>query len=54
MLSLKMPENLVRKISGHAPNSKEFYKYVSFSQKFLDFETDNFFSKFETFNFKKT
>lgn len=52
MLSLNMPENLVRKISGHAPNSKEFYKYVSFSQNFLDVETDNFFLKLETLNSK--
>jgi integrase len=45
MLLLGMSETLVRKISGHAPNSKEFFKYVSYSQKFLDNETDRVFSK---------
>jgi integrase len=45
MLLLGMNETLVRKISGHAPNSKEFYKYVSYSQKFLDTETDSVFEK---------
>lgn len=48
MLSLGMPEQLVRKISGHAPNSKEFYKYVSFSQSLLDTETDKHFKKLLT------
>src|SRR5690606_7025564 len=28
MLCLGMPEQLVRKISGHAPGGKEFYRYV--------------------------
>ena len=45
MLSLGMPEHLVRKISGHAANSKEFYKYVEFSQKIIDAETDKVFEK---------
>jgi integrase len=45
MLSLGMPEHLVRKISGHAPNSKEFYRYVELSQSFLDKETDLIFDK---------
>lgn len=40
MLCLRMPENLVRKISGHAPNSKEFFRYVELSQKFMDEETE--------------
>lgn len=40
MLSLGMNEYLVRKISGHAANSKEFYRYVSFAQTFLDKEID--------------
>jgi integrase len=38
-----MPEPLVRKISGHAPGSKEFYKYVQYSESFLDKETDRVF-----------
>lgn len=39
-----MPEPLVRKISGHAPGSKEFYKYVQYSESFLDTETDRVFN----------
>ncbi len=45
MLRLEMPEHLVRKISGHAPNSKEFHKYVSISQNYLDLETDKVFAR---------
>ena len=45
MLRLQMPEHLVRKISGHAAESKEFHKYVSISQKYLDTETDKVFLK---------
>lgn len=32
MLSLGVPETVVRKISGHAPGSKRFYRYVSWAQ----------------------
>jgi integrase len=45
MLLLGMPEPLVRKVSGHAPNSKEFYRYVKYSQSFLDEHTDAVFKK---------
>lgn len=45
MLSLGMPEHLVRQISGHAPNSKEFYRYVRLSQSIIDDETDRIFNK---------
>jgi hypothetical protein len=38
MLCLGMNEQLVRKISGHSANSKEFYKYVSYAQSYLDNE----------------
>lgn len=38
MLSLGMKEQMVRKISGHAAGSKEFHRYVSFSQMYLDNE----------------
>ena len=40
LLCLKVPETVVRKISGHAPNSKEFYKYVELSQKYMDEEVE--------------
>ena len=46
MLLLGMPESLVRKVSGHAPNSKEFYRYVQYSQLYLDDFTDKVFEKF--------
>lgn len=45
LLILGMPETLVRKISGHAANSKEFFKYVKYSDSFLDKETDKAFDK---------
>jgi site-specific recombinase XerD len=40
MLSLGMKEQMVRQISGHAPNSKEFYRYVAFAQNYIDNEID--------------
>ncbi len=43
LLSLGMPEHMVRKISGHAANSKEFFRYVELTQKYLDEETDKIF-----------
>ena len=45
MLSLGVPEQIVRKISGHAPNSKEFYRYVSWSQAYQDQETGNMYER---------
>jgi integrase len=52
MLRLGMPDYLVRKISGHAPNSKEFYRYVSLVQSFVDEQTDMVFNKLNSFKFK--
>jgi len=43
MLSLGMPEHLVRKISGHAANSKEFFRYVALSQLYVDGATEKMF-----------
>lgn len=40
LLSLGMNEQMVRQISGHAPNSKEFYRYVAFAQTYIDTEID--------------
>ncbi|MFM9986062.1 MAG: hypothetical protein ACKVOK_12560 [Flavobacteriales bacterium] len=45
MLRLGMQEQAVRRISGHAANSKEFFKYVSFSQSYIDSETDMAFER---------
>jgi len=45
MLSLGMNEQAVRKISGHAPGSKEFYRYVSYAQTLMDSETKSVHEK---------
>ena len=45
MLSLGVPEQVVRKISGHSPGSKEFFRYVSFAQSYQDQETHKMFEK---------
>jgi integrase len=45
MLNLGMPEYMVRKISGHAANSREFFKYVELMQSSMDRETEMFFQK---------
>lgn len=45
LLILGVPELIVRKISGHAPGSKEFYKYVAISQQYLNQEVQNAYKK---------
>lgn len=45
MLSLGMPEHIVRKISGHSPMSKEFFRYVALAQSYQDKETSTMFEK---------
>lgn len=45
MLSLGMPEQVVRKISGHSPSGKEFYRYVSWAQTYQDQETEKMFER---------
>lgn len=52
MLCLGMPEQLVRKISGHAPNSKEFYRYVLWAQTYQDHESEKVFEKLKTTKLK--
>lgn len=47
MLSLGVPEQVVRKISGHAPGSKEFYRYVFWAQTYQDQEVDKMFTRLE-------
>jgi len=54
MLSLGMPEQAVRKISGHAPGSKEFYRYVLFAQTYQDEETEKMFAKLDNKILMKT
>jgi integrase len=43
LLRAGMSETLVRKISGHQPGSREFHRYVSVSQDWLDEETTHAF-----------
>lgn len=50
MLSLGMPESIVKKISGHAPGSKDFYRYVNWAQAYMDSETDKAFEKLQRKN----
>ena len=45
MLCLGMPEHLVRKISGHSPMSKSFFRYVALAQSYQDKETAMVFDK---------
>ena len=40
LLMLGMPEHLVRKISGHSCNSKEFFRYVNFADSYITDELD--------------
>ncbi len=45
LLVLGVPEHVVRKVSGHAPGSKEFYKYVVIAQGFLNDEVQQAHNK---------
>jgi integrase len=45
MLCLGMPEQVVRKISGHASGTKEFYRYVLWAQTYQDQEMERVFEK---------
>lgn len=45
MLTLGVEESVARKISGHAPGSTEFYRYVKYSQDYLNSQTDDYFNK---------
>ncbi|PBQ30216.1 hypothetical protein CNR22_24305 [Sphingobacteriaceae bacterium] len=45
MISLGMNEQMVRQISGHTSNSKEFYRYVAFAQNYMDSEIDTVHKK---------
>lgn len=43
MLCLGMNEQMVRRISGHSPNGKEFYRYVAWAQTYQDSESEKVF-----------
>ncbi|MBP6432619.1 MAG: tyrosine-type recombinase/integrase [Ferruginibacter sp.] len=48
MLCLGVPEQVVRKISGHSPMSKEFFRYVSLAQTYQDNEVSKMFEKLKS------
>jgi integrase len=48
LIRMGLSPDMVRKISGHAPNSPEFHRYVDYAQAFLDNETDQAFQRFIT------
>ena len=45
LLVMGVSEVMVRRISGHAPGSKEFYKYVGIAQEYLNHEVRNAYKK---------
>ena len=45
LLVMGVSEMMVRRISGHAPGSKEFYKYVGIAQEYLNHEVRNAYKK---------
>lgn len=50
MMILGVPEHIVRQISGHTPNSKEFFRYVKLTQLYFDNATDKAFEKLCNYN----
>lgn len=53
LLILGVPEQVVRKISGHAPGSKEFFKYVSIAESYLSKEVQQAQLKLKNLNTEK-
>lgn len=56
LLIMGVPELMVRKLSGHAPASKEFYRYVSIAQEYMNQEVRNAYNKLletDFLNFRK-
>jgi intergrase/recombinase len=45
LLIMGVPETIVRRVSGHAPGSKEFHKYVGLAQDYLNKEVKNAYQK---------
>jgi len=45
LLRMKVPEPIVRQVSGHSPGSKDFYRYIAFSQTYMDKELMKAFDK---------
>jgi integrase len=45
LLRLNVPERVVKSISGHSPTSKDFNRYIAYSQSFNDQMSDAAFDK---------
>lgn len=52
LLIMGVPELVVRKISGHAPGSKEFYRYVGIAQDYMSQEVKNAYKKLVETDFR--
>jgi len=52
LLIMGVPEMVVRKISGHAPGSKEFYRYVSVAEDYMNQEVKNAHKKLVETDYK--
>lgn len=48
LLMLGVDEHVVRKLSGHSPGSKEFYKYVAISQTYMNRQVKTAFERLAT------
>jgi len=53
MVEMGVAEHIVRNISGHAPGSKEFYRYVSISQAKKDEELDKLYLQLKNYKVAK-
>jgi integrase len=54
LLIMGVPELIVRKISGHAPGSKEFYRYVNIAQDYMNQEVKVAFKKLVEYDYSNT
>ncbi len=54
LLIMGVPELIVRKISGHAPGSKEFYRYVSIAQDYMNHEVKMAYKKLVETNYSSS
>lgn len=48
MLTLGMPENLVKYVSGHTGDSKSFHRYVAYSQTYITNELDKIYEQMKS------
>ena len=48
-LALGTPEHIVRKISGHVANTKEFFRYVKKAKNVIDIEVDKVFEQIRSY-----